>query len=729
MNTVINKSEVKSPLREVRLRVAVCFAMIMLSSDSLNPVKLVCGVTGINTLWCTILFSILFLVILSANAKELTYFMTKVFMHSIFSIFFSSMEVLGRENIPEHGPVIFSGNHMNQFVDGGIVMVTAPHPVGFLVAKKSFEKLIIGTFAKAVGSIPVSRPQDIATAGPGKITMQGLKLLGENTKFTALQKGDRIRPAKSPEAFRLKQTISDTEAILAEDIGEATPLHELCQNGDYVTYDILNHVDQSSMFEAVQAELAGGKCLGIFPEGGSHDRTDLLPLKAGVAAIALGVEEKYHISVPIVPVGLNYFRGHRFRGRVVIEFGAPIVVSRDVFEAYQHGNKREAYQQMLGHIEEGMRSVIVTASDYNELKLIHTVRRLYQRSSSEMSTKDKQDLARRFSVAFKLLKEHFKHGKAHHASMITDGKDSQLEAKNNPNYFLPDDLQRLVLKLESYQDKLDYWGLKDYQLLTAYVDISYSKLLYKIAHGVIVLTLASIPSLLLNAPVGFAANYFAYREAQKDLKASRVKIQAKDVLLSKKIIFSLVAVPALWLFYGLLLVLFTNWKYQTIFVVIVSFPLFSYLGVMAVEAGMTDIKDIRPAILRLMPAFKTQAIALPRLRQQLQQEVREMVKKYGPLLGPVYFEKSSQWEQLLKQQHLQPDDNESMVSGQITTDKECGMLQRESSSSLNNLQTASVLLNNITSLGEEGEASFTRTEAEINNSGEEEDDLQRKKSV
>lgn len=68
---------------------------------------------------------------------------------------------------------------------------------------------------------------------------------------------------------------------------------------------------------------------GIFPEGGSHDRTDLLPLKAGVAAIALGVMDQYNISVPIVPVGLNYFRGHRFRGRVVVEFGEPINISKE----------------------------------------------------------------------------------------------------------------------------------------------------------------------------------------------------------------------------------------------------------------------------------------------------------------------------------------------------------------------------------------------------------------
>ena len=33
-------------------------------------------------------------------------------------------------------------------------------------------------------------------------------------------------------------------------------------------------------------------CIGIFPEGGSHDRPDLLPLKAGVAVMALGAMDK-----------------------------------------------------------------------------------------------------------------------------------------------------------------------------------------------------------------------------------------------------------------------------------------------------------------------------------------------------------------------------------------------------------------------------------------------------
>ena len=45
----------------------------------------------------------------------------QVFFQSIFSIFFSSMEVLGRQNIPTHGPIIFTGNHMNQVIFSAVI--------------------------------------------------------------------------------------------------------------------------------------------------------------------------------------------------------------------------------------------------------------------------------------------------------------------------------------------------------------------------------------------------------------------------------------------------------------------------------------------------------------------------------------------------------------------------------------------------------------------------------
>jgi glycerol-3-phosphate O-acyltransferase/dihydroxyacetone phosphate acyltransferase len=263
---------------------------------------------------------------------------------------------------------------------------------------------LIGGFCKAIGSIPVARPQDNASTGPGKICFEGLTMKGVDTLFSTIPKADRLRPGRSTTSYKIKKVISDTEAELAEESGEPSArVEETCQGaGKWSTYDLLAYVDQGDVFGAVQAALADGQCLGIFPEGGSHDRTDLLPLKAGIAAIAFGVKEKYNVSVPIVPVGLNYFRGHRFRGRVVVEFGEPMYITKEQTTVYHEVSKREAYQDLLSDIEKGMRSVIVTAPKYSELKLVHTARRLYYQNKSRgtavsTTTTVKQDLARRYA--------------------------------------------------------------------------------------------------------------------------------------------------------------------------------------------------------------------------------------------------------------------------------------------------------------------------------------------
>lgn len=47
------------------------------------------------------------------------------------------------------------------------------------------------------------------------------------------------------------------------------------------------------MFSAVHAALANGGCIGIFPEGGSHDRTDLLPLKVSWANASLNWDRSW----------------------------------------------------------------------------------------------------------------------------------------------------------------------------------------------------------------------------------------------------------------------------------------------------------------------------------------------------------------------------------------------------------------------------------------------------
>ena len=159
-------------------------------------------------------------------------------------------------------------------------------------------------------------------------------------------------------------------------------------------------------------------------------------------------------------------------------------------------------------------------------------------------------------------------------------------------------------------------------------------------------------------------SWWAREEAKKDLARSRVKKFGRDVVLSKKIVYSIILVPALWITYALLLYFFSPLETRTIIVLLLCCPLFSYLGVMSVQAGrfycdicsiiflhnsfipvtgMVDLKDLRPVYYRLLPQFREVIKNLPQQRTDLQKELRNIVRKYGPGLGPLYFDEEVVW--------------------------------------------------------------------------------------
>jgi len=108
------------------------------------------------------------------------------------------------------------------------------------------------------------------------------------------------------------------------------------------------------MYEAVWQTLKEEKVVGIFPEGGSHDRTDLLPLKAGVCIMALGAIAKYNLDVQILPVGINYYRPDMFQSKAFLIVGKPFSVSTSLLTLYKT-SKRDAISQLLHQIEDQMR--------------------------------------------------------------------------------------------------------------------------------------------------------------------------------------------------------------------------------------------------------------------------------------------------------------------------------------------------------------------------------------
>lgn len=110
-------------------------------------------------------------------------------------------------------------------------------------------------------------------------------------------------------------------------------------------------VDNSDLFKDAYRRLSENGCICIFPEGTSHDRTDFIKLKAGIALMALGaMSEGKCGSVRVLPVGLNYFKREEFRSEVNIEFGKAFEIPKEWAELYKT-NKREATEKLLVEIE------------------------------------------------------------------------------------------------------------------------------------------------------------------------------------------------------------------------------------------------------------------------------------------------------------------------------------------------------------------------------------------
>jgi glycerol-3-phosphate O-acyltransferase / dihydroxyacetone phosphate acyltransferase len=82
---------------------------MVLAVDALNPVKLFLHVFPAVEPWhvalvCTLLSTYIWI----SEFKELLYFIVKVFLNSILSIFFRDIEVIGRDRLPRHGPMVRS---------------------------------------------------------------------------------------------------------------------------------------------------------------------------------------------------------------------------------------------------------------------------------------------------------------------------------------------------------------------------------------------------------------------------------------------------------------------------------------------------------------------------------------------------------------------------------------------------------------------------------------------
>jgi glycerol-3-phosphate O-acyltransferase/dihydroxyacetone phosphate acyltransferase len=546
------------------------------------------------------------------------YIITRALLRFVAWIFFREISIDGDNNIPTDGAVIFVGNHQNQFMDALLMMLFSPRKIGFLVAKKSMSLPVVGTLAKMFHAIPVVRPQDNAKKGDGSVIIEegSTTVTGKDTNFTTqfLKDNSLALPGEDPRKVLSIQ--SDTQLTLASGFKRS-----------FVNspYKILDNVDQSNVYEHVWTRLGEGHCIGIFPEGGSHDRSELLPLKAGVTLMALGTMVKYDTPVYIVPCGLNYFHGHRFRGSVLVQFGRPYLIPKSLAELYDvKEERRRACNMLLEIIKANLETVITHAPDQEQLQNIKLIRKLYQPTGVVLTSEQYLELHHRFLHGYQKLKE--------------------INSELVENY---------LADINNYRRELNTLGLDDRHMEDSTTNSTVTLIFIIVIRLIVVLTtlFLALPGSILNLPTAITARYVATKHAAEALKSSEVKIEAKDVLASKKVIVAICMFPVLYTLYTFLVFWFYG-LYSAVFF-FVCFPIVTVATILVAEEGISIAWSL--VVMLHMKNYATKIEELKEMRKNLQKRIRDAVKQFGSSVTGIESGEFEDWR-IIKEDQIEEAD-------------------------------------------------------------------------
>ncbi|TFK29910.1 glycerol-3-phosphate O-acyltransferase [Coprinopsis marcescibilis] len=567
------------------------------------------------------------------SASPIPYEAVMVFWRMVTQIFFREIRPRGAFNIPRSGPVIFvAAPHNNQFLDPLLLSLEVwretHRSVQFLAAAKSMKRSDVGFFIKMMNSIPVERAADSLERGQGYIWISPddpCLVYGEGTEFTKhFSPRMQIMLPKSFDSAlaEVTEVISDSLLRIKREFGGESgkitarlreKVTELRKEGiPGLEYQKLPFVDQQEMYRHVYQALKNGGSIGIFPEGGSHDRTDLLPLKAGVSIMALGaMASDSTVQVKIVPVGLSYFHAHRFRSRAVVEFGAAIDIPSEFVDMFKEGGvkKRDAVAKLLDLIYDSLKTVTVRAPDYDTLMLIQAVRRLYKTPGQHLTLSQVIELNRRLLEGYN-------------------------EFKDEPR------VQKLRADVLKYNRLVRDLGLRDHQVPRAQRAgwKTFGLLTYRLLL-LLVWTVLALPGTILNGPMFILASIISRKKAKEALAASAVKIAGRDVLATWKVLIALGVTPVLYTLYAIIATLIAvrakaslPWRIFTPFLTVFSLPFMNYASLKFGEAGMDVLKSLPPLIVALIPGQQRYLDRLKAMRDGLSNEVASLINDFGPRL-------------------------------------------------------------------------------------------------
>jgi glycerol-3-phosphate O-acyltransferase/dihydroxyacetone phosphate acyltransferase len=258
------------------------------------------------------------------------------------------------------------------------------------------------------------------------------------------------------------------------------------------------------MFARCFEELGGGGAVALFPEGISHDRPELQPLRTGAARIALGAAAQ-EARVVILPIGLTFDDKQSFRSRLLLCVGEPITV------AGGSADDAEEVRALTDRIDAGLRDVTLNTDSWHTAQLVARAAEIYA-SAPEREMPGEAALHERFS-----LRHSF--GKGYEATRAAQ----------------PERVAALEAMARRYELLLEAFGLRD-DHVTADYPLAY-------VAGYMSDKLLALVAWALIAALGYALNALPYHAVGRIAK--RVEHEA-DQPATFKLIAGLFLFPLTW---------------------------------------------------------------------------------------------------------------------------------------------------------------------------------------
>jgi glycerol-3-phosphate O-acyltransferase/dihydroxyacetone phosphate acyltransferase len=162
-----------------------------------------------------------------------------------------------------------------------------------------------------------------------------------------------------------------------------------------------------------------------------------------------------------------------------------------------------------------------------------------------------------------------------------------------------------------------------------------------------VLSVVVIPGTVLFSPVFIVGKAFSIKKSREALAASTVKIQARDVMATWKLLTAIVVAPLTYFFWIVLFTYFRGFGYvptwlpSNIFVLaqIIFYPTITYGSLRFGEIGMDIAKSLPPLIYLLVPSSSNTLTKLRKTRTDLANQVTDVINTLGPEMFPDFHSK------------------------------------------------------------------------------------------